>query len=203
MIISLCAQKGGVGKTTLSINMADCLSRKGARVLLIDADKQASASAWAAVRTTQNFSVIGIARDTVHKEIKAFSADYDHIIVDGPPHAESISRSCIAAADYVLVPVEPSGLSVWAADLTIKQIDAAKDYFPALRAGMVVSRKIRGTAIGRDIRASVSGIDLLSTEVQQRVVYAETASMGQTVFDAGLSSPAAREIEKLVSEIMS
>ncbi|MDF3472419.1 ParA family protein, partial [Sulfitobacter sp. M57] len=50
MIISFLNQKGGVGKTTLSVNVASCLARQGHRVLLIDADKQGSATTWASLR---------------------------------------------------------------------------------------------------------------------------------------------------------
>ena len=50
MIIGLLNQKGGVGKTTLSVNVAACLARTGARVLLVDTDPQGSALDWAAAR---------------------------------------------------------------------------------------------------------------------------------------------------------
>ncbi|MFL1887601.1 AAA family ATPase, partial [Klebsiella pneumoniae] len=50
MIISVLNQKGGVGKTTLSVNIAARLAADGARVLLLDADPQGSALDWAAAR---------------------------------------------------------------------------------------------------------------------------------------------------------
>lgn len=70
MIVGVLNQKGGVGKTTLSVNIAAALTHSGARVLLIDADPQGSALDWSAAREGEPlFSVVGLPRASVHKEI--------------------------------------------------------------------------------------------------------------------------------------
>jgi chromosome partitioning protein len=203
MIISFLNQKGGVGKTTLSINVAACLSRLGHRVLLIDADKQASTSTWASLRDEAPFQVVSLARANMARDAMQMALDYSHTVIDGPPHAEEIARSCIIASDFVALPIEPSGLSTWASELTVKQVREAQEFKPTLKCGFVVSRKIGKTVIGRDIRnmAANTGIPILESEIEQRVAFAESLTMGQTIFEWAQESAAAHEIENLTKEI--
>jgi chromosome partitioning protein len=203
MIISFLNQKGGVGKTTLSVNVAACLARQGHRVLLIDADKQGSATTWASLRQDAPFQVVSMARANMARDAMKLAADYTHTVIDGPPHAEEIARSCIVASDFVALPIEPSGLSTWASDLTVRQVVEAQEFKQTLKCGFVVSRKIGKTVIGRDIRdmAAEAQIPVLATEIEQRVAFAESMTMGQTIFEWAPTGAAAREIEKLTKEI--
>ena len=203
MIISFLNQKGGVGKTTLSVNVAGCLARQGHRVLLIDADKQGSTTTWASLREDAPFQVVSMARANMARDALKLAQDYDHTIIDGPPHAEEIARSCIVASDFVALPIEPSGLSTWASDLTVRQVKEAQEFKSTLKCGFVVSRKIGKTVIGRDIRnmAAEAGLPILESEIEQRVAFAEGMTMGQTIFEWAGESNAAREIEHLTKEI--
>jgi chromosome partitioning protein len=203
MIISFLNQKGGVGKTTLSVNVASCLARQGHRVLLIDADKQGSATTWASLREDAPFQVVSMARANMARDALKLAQDYDYTIIDGPPHAEEIARSCIVASDFVALPIEPSGLSTWASDLTVRQVKEAQEFKSTLKCGFVVSRKIGKTVIGRDIRnmAAEAGLPILESEVEQRVAFAEGMTMGQTIFEWAGGSNATREIEHLTKEI--
>ncbi len=205
MIIGVLNQKGGVGKTTLSVNLAASFARGGSRVLLIDADPQGSALDWAAARQSEPlFSVVGLPRPTVHKEIAQIGHGYDHIIIDGPPRVTDLARSAIMASDVVLIPVQPSPYDIWAADEVVKLIDEAKVYNEKLKSAFVVNRKIANTAIGRDVGEALASypIPSLKASVTQRVVFSESAAQGLAVYEMDAAGLAAGEVEALVAELM-
>lgn len=205
MILSFLNQKGGVGKTTLSVNLAASLARNGARVLLIDADPQGSALDWAAARAGEPlFSVVGFPRPSIHKEIAQLGQGYDHIVIDGPPRVTELARSAIMAADVVVIPVQPSPYDIWAADEVVKLIEEARVYKDGLKAVFVVNRKIVNTAIGRDVGEALAAypVPVLMASVTQRVIYAEAAAQGRAVHEVDEAGPAAAEIEAVRAELV-
>ena len=205
MIFGVLNQKGGVGKTTLSVNLAACLARTGARVLLIDADPQGSALDWAAARQSEPlFSVVGFPRATIHKEIAQLGQGYEHIIIDGPPRVTDLARSAIMASEIVVSPVQPSPYDIWAAEEVVKLITEARVYKENIKSVFVVNRKITNTAIGRDVRDALAAypVHVLNASVAQRVVFAEAAAQGQAIFEIDPAGPAVAEMEAVAAELM-
>ncbi len=205
MIISLLSQKGGVGKTTLAIHLAAALVEMGSRVLLIDADPQASATDWSARRSDDPlFPVVGMAKATLHKDLPAVADSSDHVVIDGPPRVNDVSRSAILASDVVIIPVCPSPYDVWAAEDVITLVREARVFKESLCVRFVINRKIANTVIGRDVLAALDRFEypVLPVSVCQRVIFAESAAAGRTVLEVNPNSKASREILALRDAIL-
>jgi chromosome partitioning protein len=205
MIISVLNQKGGVGKTTLSVNLAAGLALMGLRTLLVDADPQGSALDWQATRQGATlFPVVGMAKATLHKDAPSLAAHYDHLVIDGPPRVNDLARSAIMACDLVLIPVQPSPYDIWAADEIVKLILDAVVFKPLLKSRFVINRLVANTAIGRDVTVALRDYPfvVLNSTVSQRVAFAESAAAGLSVLEWAPKGPASQEINALVRELL-
>ena len=207
MIVAFLNQKGGVGKTTLALHLAGEWARRGQRVTVIDADPQGSALDWSQQRARERlprlFGVVGLARDTLHREAPELARDADHIVIDGPPRVAGLMRSALLAADLVLIPVQPSPFDGWASAEMLSLLTEARIYRPQLVARFVLNRCGARTVIARETAETLADHDppLLAATVGQRVVFADAAQTGRLASDIDRQSPAAREIAALASEI--
>jgi chromosome partitioning protein len=205
MILGVLNQKGGVGKSTIAINLAAAYAGSGKRVLLVDADPQGSSLAWSAAREGDPaFTVIGMPKPTLHKDMPALAADYDMILIDGPPRVSELARAAILASDLVLIPVQPSPYDVWASAETVALVREAQQFKDRLAVAFVINRKIVNTAIGRDVAAALAQFDVpvLPASLAQRVIYAESAARGLAVIEVEPASEAAKEIGNLARSLI-
>ena len=207
MIVALLNQKGGVGKTTLALHLAGQWSREGKRVLVVDADPQGSALDWSAQRNREGvarlFSVIGLARDTLHREVPELARDVDHVVIDGPPRVAGLMRSALLAADLVLIPAQPSPFDGWASAEMLALLSEARIFRPELVARFLLNRCAARTVISRETAEALADHDppVLTSRIGQRVAFADAARSGRLVMDIDETSPASGEIAALAAEV--
>ena len=204
-IIAVCNQKGGCGKTTIAINLAQAFVADGWVVLLLDMDAQGSAADWRSIDPGLDppFQVQEMERNDLLRQARSLRQQYDVIIIDCPPQYAAASSAAIRVADFVLVPVQPSPFDVWSTRAIVDLIKTRQQTTQGMpRAAYVVSRAISNTALQRSLAEALSqqSLPALSAGTTQRVVYATTAAQGKTVFD-GRPTVARREIEAIRDEL--
>lgn len=206
VVMGVLNQKGGVGKTTLSISLSHAFKilNEKKNVLLVDADPQGSSLAWSETREKPlPFSIIGMPKKTLHRDLPDIAKNYDYVIIDGAPRVTDLARTAIIASDIIIVPCTPSPYDVWASQDIIDLIREAQVYNENIKYRFVINRKIYGTAIGRDVTEALKDLDVevLDQNIYQRVQFADSASAGHTVIDADPEGKAALEIINLAKEI--
>jgi chromosome partitioning protein len=198
-VIAVLNQKGGVGKSTLTINIAKCLSLAGHRVLIIDADPQGSTFDWS-LESDKTIEVKKYIRPNLSNEIEKYP-DFDFIVIDGAPRNNELLNGACAAADLIVLPLRASAFDLWASSELVEKIIAEK-----LRAVFVLGQIVTGTKILENARngLTIKEIPLLKTVIKLRTIYPVSAMESKTVFDyaKGKNDPAALEIQALTDEII-
>jgi chromosome partitioning protein len=208
MIVALLNQKGGVGKTTLALHLAGAWAAGGQRAVVVDADPQGSALDWSQARAEASvprlFGVVGLARETLHREVPEIARGADHVVIDGPPRVAALARSALLAADLVLIPVQPSVLDGWASAEMLRLLEEARIFRPGLRARFVLNRCAARTVIARETGEALARSEpsVLASRIGQRVAYPEAAAQGRLAFELDPQGPAAVEIAALAAEVL-
>jgi chromosome partitioning protein len=207
MIVALLNQKGGVGKTTLALHLAGAWAAAGHSVLLVDADPQGSALDWAEQRAREGhvhrFGVVGLARETLHRELDGLARGVTHVVIDGPPRVTGIARSALVAADAVIVPVQPSPLDGWASAEMLRLIEEARIFRSSLVSRFLLNRCAPRTHMLRSTVAALAEAEPrpLDARIGQRVIFAEAIEGGRLVDELDAGGIAAREVGAMASEI--
>jgi len=208
-ILVVANQKGGAGKTTVSMQLAGTLGRKR-KALVVDADPQATATRWSSSAPDDNpfpAAVIGLgaAGEKVHREIKRFIGDYELIIVDCPPASDSpIPQSALLVADLALVPIIPSPLDLWASVGIRKVIDSVLTINESLKTRLLINQCQPNINLTKEVVNILPdfGIKVMKKRLHQRTAYRQSALIGGTVHDLGNEAKiAVSEVDGLSREI--
>lgn len=202
-IIALANLKGGVGKSTLAVSIAGALAPKSA---LIDADPQATATAWAeAGNLPFPVTEAPLTGDNVAGWIEAaLGIDAPFLVIDLPPMLGDATAAALAIADLAVIPVTASGADLKATNRAIDLIHAARasrgDGKPAVL--MVPSKVDIRTAAGAEIQAVLHDYgEPVGPVISQRVAHADAFTAGQWIGDYAKGSAAHSEVKALASVV--
>ena len=205
-IIAVINQKGGTGKTTLALNLAAGLSKRGS-VHLVDADPQRSITQWVGMGGRSSglpevVQLMGNPSAVLGKLLRS----HCYVIVDCPPTVQGETIAAIMRiAHQVLIPALPSPIDLWASVDMAVAVNEAKKYNPGLGAYLVLNQLETRNALSRDMREAVAELDVpvLAASMQRRAAYRTAAVEGQSVYGLGKRGLAAvADIEAIIKEVI-
>lgn len=206
-IIAVVNQKGGAGKTTLTMLLAGSLGDRGKRVLVADADPQNTARHWAGMGEHFPAEVEDVAGEEgkLHKAIRKRSEEFDYIVIDSPPAATApVTLSALRVAHLALVPVIPSPLDLWASVRIREAIVEARRKNPELDSRLVVNQMQPNTLLAREVLGMLPefGITLMAANLKSRTAYRQCAALGTSIAALGSRATlAALEVDALRREV--
>jgi chromosome partitioning protein len=209
MLIVFANTKGGVGKSTLAVHLAVWLHDRGAKVALLDADRQLSASQW--VKEAESKITVATAEtgDDVLSIVPELTSKHDFVVADGPGGLNETGRTLLVLGDLAIFPIGPSILdlrSVTEATRALKYAQQLKQ----LNGGSVQARIVLNCVKTRDrISQELSeaapslGVDIAKSFLRDLQAYREAAQQGTVVTRMGYKAKAAQaELTQLFVELM-
>jgi len=208
MVISFISYKGGVGKTTLSENVAVCFAHAGRSVCIVDADDSANSVSWSKKRngTLPQIDVFHEKKeeDLVFK-VKELNEKYDVVVIDSPPAQVPISDMIVLMSNLVVVPLLPKGEqetnTINQLVRKIKSLEVTKE--KSIPVYFVINEYDPRISLHRNFAESMEaayGGRILKSKLHNRVAYAEVTHEGKGVFESP-DQKAKYEITALVNEL--
>jgi len=211
-IVLFGGEKGGTGKTTLATNMAALLALQGKDVLLLDTDRQETASFWAAVREeagiVPRIACVQKFGKGLAAQVRDLAARYDEIIIDAGGRDSMELRYSLGVSDRAYIPVQPFQFDIW----TIRQMDElvemAQGLNEKLQAFIVLNRVSTNPAVREDEETrdffqteSYQRLALLNSVIRDRIAFRKSARAGLSVVEWKQDKKAVNEIYQLFKEV--
>ena len=150
-IVAVGNVKGGVGKTTLAVNLTICEALHDQDVLLLDGDEQGTARAFTQLRSEElgepGYTAVSLYGAEIRTQLRQLRIKYQRIIIDVGGRDTSSLRAALTVADTLIVPVLPATFDVWSLDPVQELIQEAREINTSLRAIVILNA---ADAQGRD-----------------------------------------------------
>jgi chromosome partitioning protein len=204
MILIVGNTKGGVGKTTIAVNIAAGLAQRSRDVLLIDGDEQASAATFAQLRAEQPvknvFTTIQLQGAAIRQQVRALAGKYDEIVIDAGGRDTGSLRAALTVADAILIPFQPRSVDLWTGRQISTLVAEARAVNEGLRAYAVLNvadPQGSDNADAAEVLGTIAGIDPLPFVIVRRKAFPNAFSTGLSVLEQERKDP------KAVDEILS
>lgn len=198
--IALISQKGGSGKTTISLNLAIAATLKGRHVVVIDLDPQQSAARWSRLRGAEAPIILpGHGPNLADLVDRARDGGADLVIIDTAPKSESASLVAAKLADLILIPCQPSSLDLDAIADTVNIATLAKR-----PAAFVLNNCRAASTLAEQAEEALRAYQLPIVPVRlgNRVAFVKSLSEGKGVLEHEPRGAAAAEIKELYASVL-
>lgn len=216
MIYLIAGRKGGSGKSTTTMNLAVALAHDKKDVIIVDADKQSSASNWVLERSKyqKDFPKIHcVAKyDDIADSLEDLDARYGYVLVDPAGRDSEEMRSAMTVSDVLIIPLRPSQLDLDTIPELMKIIKDSKRINPKIKVLSVLSICPTNPIISeindaKEYLSEFPEITLLDSIICDRKIYRDCVSDGLGVIESTTSSESAKkakqEIVNLKNEVLS
>lgn len=194
--IAILSQKGGTGKTTISLHLAVAAQQAGQAAVVIDLDPQASSAGWKDSRSGEEPVVISVPASRLpHALQAAVDGGADLVIIDTAPHSGEVALAAAEVADLVLIPCRPGILDLRAIGSTARIVKLAGK--PAYVVLNTVPPRASNVLADASAAVAVHGLSVAPVALQQRAAYAHALTAGQTAQEYERGGKAAGEIASL------
>jgi chromosome partitioning protein len=185
MILTVGNTKGGVGKSTLALQLALALTARGNRVWLIDGDRQETCLSAITVRADGGRPSIAAAAypdgRALRIQVKEQAKHYDHVIIDAGGRDSTALRGGLLVSDAVLIPFFPRSFDVWALNdvaAVLADIRVENDGLKAMAVLNAADPQGSDNEEASDAIADIPGIELLPVRLSRRKAFAHASGAG-------------------------